>query len=45
MYSYFSKIESQYSQVMMKVAKEAFENNLLYYETIKRISRAYIGKT
>ena len=43
MCSYFSKIGNQCSQAMIKVAKEAFENNLLHYATIKTISRADLG--
>ena len=36
--SYFSKSEDQYSQAMKEAAKEAFENNLHHFETMKTVS-------
>ena len=43
MRQHFSKIEDQCSQVMKKVAKEAFENNMHYHGTMKTIAKAYLS--
>ena len=41
MCQYFSKTKDQYSKAMKEAAKEAFENNMHYHETIKTIAKAY----
>lgn len=41
---YSSKNEVQYSQVMKEEAKEAFENNLHHYESVKTTSQANLSK-
>ena len=37
----FSNIEDQYSQVIKQAAKEAFQNNMHHYNTMKTIAKAY----
>ena len=43
MCQYFSKTEDLCSQTMKQAAKEAFENNIHYHDTIKTIVRAYLS--
>ena len=45
MCQYFSKNEDQCSQVMKQAAKEAFESNMHYHETMKTIAKAYLTNT
>ena len=44
MCSYFSKSEDQCSQAMRQAAKEALENNIGHYQSMKTITRAYLSK-
>ena len=39
-----SKSEDQCSQAIKEAAKETFENNLQYYESVKAILSAYLSK-
>ena len=43
MCQYFSKTKGQYSKPMKEAAKEAFENNMHYHETMKTIAKAYLN--
>ena len=43
MCQYFSKTKDQYSKAMKEAAKEAFENNMHYHETMKTIAKAYLN--
>ena len=43
MCQYFSKIEDQCSQAIKQPAKEAFENNIHYHDTMKSIAKAYLS--
>ena len=37
---YFSKTEDQFSQTMKQPAKESFDNNMHYHDTMKAIAKA-----
>ena len=43
MCQYFSNTEDQCSQVMKKETKEAFENNMDHYDTMKTVGKAYLN--
>ena len=43
MRQYFSKTEDQCSQAMKQAAKEAFKDNVHYYDTMKTIAKVYLS--
>ena len=43
MCQYFSKTEDQCSQAIKQAAKEAFENNMNYHDTMKKVAEDYLS--